>query len=463
MVRDLTKGNPTKLIVMFAISMLASSLMSYVYSTTDSLMVSWYIDPDALGAISAAAPATDMIQGFAASVISGFSLLAGRIFGSGDIKRLRNMMANVVYLSAILVGVATLICTVFCRTFVNLMNTPAGFVDMATSYLFIILLAMPISAISWVCAGMFRALGDSKTPLLISAICGLLNVVFNAFFLGLLRTGIEGAAYGTVCATAVGSVMYLVFLKKRMSILLFGKEDAGISWPTVKTLLSNGIPLGVLNSVVSIGATILQIAVNGHGEDVVTGVSTGGRVLTIFWIFFQVFESSIIYFCAQNLGAGRVDRVRTGVRNTMFICWGLGAVCTAFALLFGKYIFMMFVGDNPEIISVAEQYLFTQIIFFPLMVTLCTWRGGLKGLGNTVPAVMCGIIELIARLVVSFFFADHLMVLFFAGPAAWIGASIFLAIQYPRTLKKMELAQQNQLTVEPGEQTLKPEETAAGN
>ena len=438
LVKDLTRGSPTKLIIMFALSMLASSMMSYVYSTTDSLMVSWYIDPDALGAISAASPASGLIEGFACATVGGFSILAGRIFGAGDLQRLRNMMANVVYLSAAFVGLATLICTVFCRQFVLLMNTPAGFVDMATSYLFILMVAMPIAGVCWVCGSMFRALGDSKTPLMISAICGLSNVVFNALFLGLIRTGIEGAAYGTVCANALGAVLYLIFLKKRMNILLFGKEDAYISVPTMKILLSNGIPLGLLNSVITVGAMILQIAVNGHGEVVVNGIAIGGRVITIFWMFFQTFESSIIYFCAQNLGAGRIDRVRRGVKNTLLINLGIGAVCLVVALLFGKYIYMMFVGDSPEIIAVAEQYVFTQIVFFPLMVTLCVWRGGLKGLGSTVPAVLCGGIELISRMVVSFCFADNLTVLYFAGPLAWIGASIFLAILYPRTLRRRE-------------------------
>lgn len=438
MVKDLTQGNPTKLIIMFALSMLASSMMGYVYGTTDTLMVSWYINPDALGAISAASPASGLIEGFACSVVGGFAILVGRIFGSGDIKRLKNIMANVVYLSILFVGSATLICTVFCRPMVLLMNTPEGFVDMATSYLFILMVAMPISGICWVCGSMFRALGDSKTPLMISAICGLSNVVFNAFFLGVVGMGIEGAAYGTVCANTLGAVLYLIFLKKRMNILLFGKEDAYVSFPTIKTLLSNGIPLGLLNAVVTVGAIILQVAVNSHGEDVVNGIAVGNRVLSFLWMFFQTFESAIIYFCAQNLGAGQIDRVRRGVKNTLLINLGVGAICTALVLFFGKYIYMMFVGDEPAIIGVAEQYLFTQVMFFPLMVTLCIWRGGLNGLGSTVPAVMCGVIELISRMIISFCFADQLVVLYFAGPLAWIGASVFLAILYPRTLKRRE-------------------------
>lgn len=437
--KDLTKGSPTRLIISFAFSMLVSGMMGYIYGTTDSLMVSHYVDPAALGAISAASPATGLIEGFAASTISGFSLYAGKLFGAGDEKGLKRVMGHAVLLAAILVGAATLLCTVFCRPLVLLMNTPEAFVDMATTYLFILLAIMPISAVGWVCAGMFRALGDSKTPLLIGAVSGVSNVVFNALFLGGFDMGIEGAAYGTVCAVVLSSAMYLFFLFRRMRMLVFGKADLRPQAPIVKILLSNGIPLGLLNSVINVGAMILQIAVNGHGEDAVTGIAIGNRVLTLFWMVFQNFESAIIYFCAQNLGAGRVDRIRRGIRNTLLLNFGLGALLAVVGIFFGKYIYMLFVGaDHPHIIEFAEQYLLTQAIFFPFMVTLCVWRGGLKGLGSTVPAVLCGVIELVVRVVVSVFFADNLWVLYFAGPAAWVFASIFLAILYPRMLRSTE-------------------------
>lgn len=440
--KDLTKGSPTRLILTFTLSMLLSSMMGYIYGTTDSLMVSHYVDPAALGAISAASPASSLIEGFACSTISGFSILAGRIFGSGDEKKLRNVMMHVVMLSAGFIALATVICTLFCRNFILLMQTPEGFVDMAYDYLFVLMLAIPISGISWICGGMFRALGDSKTPLLVGTVSGISNVFFNALFLGPLQMGIKGAAYGTICATLLGAVLYLIFLFTRMKLLIFHREDIYFSKRTVKTLLSNGLPLGLLNSVITIGATILQIAVNGHGEDVVTGIALGNRVLTIFWMVFQNFESAIIYFCAQNLGAGQVARIKRGVKNTLLINLGIGAVLSVVGIFFGEYIYMLFVrSDHPHfnmIVDYAKLYLLTQAIFFPFMVTLCVWRGGLKGLGSTVPAVLCGVIELILRVIVSVFFADQLTVLFFAGPAAWVFASVFLAILYPKMLTRTE-------------------------
>lgn len=450
MVKDLTQGKPRQVIVMFAISMLATSLMSYVYSTTDSMMVSWFVDKHALGAVSSISPPMGMIEGFLASMIGGFAIFAGRVFGSGDRERLRKLMANATMLTAVTVIPVTILSCTFSNGVLTLMNLPESFRDGARVYYLIIMAAMPVSSIGWVCAGMFRALGDSKTPLIISGICGALNVVFNFIFLKPIPMGIAGVAIGTVCSNVVGAVMYVVLLKRRMPLLLFGKADLHFSRPTVKILLSNGIPMGLLASVINIGATILQIAVNGHEETVVTGIATGGKLLSMVWIFIQVFESALVYFCAQNLGAGRYDRVREGIRSTTIIMLIIGAACAAFSIFCGEFVYRLYVGwgDDPEttaIIKYASQYIFTQVIFFPFMVGLCSPRGALKGIGKTVPAVMCGVIELVARVVVSVISvyanisADaKLWILYFAGPAAWVGATIFLLILLPRALKQME-------------------------
>lgn len=438
MVKDLTVGSPTKLILRFSMAMLLSSITSYLYSLTDSIMVSHFVHPDALGAISAAGPSADLIEVLFFGVIGGFPILAGQVFGSGDTQKLRNVMANATYLSIAVIGLATLISTVFCRPLVLMMNTPAGFVDMAVTYYFIRAFGNLISGVTRVCTNMFCALGDSKTVVYASLVGSLSNIAFNALFMGVCGMGIEGAALGTVCAQVLSAIFCFVILKTGMRILLFGKKDAKISIPTMKTLLANGLPLGLQSGIVVFGTAILQFAINGHGELAVTGISIGSRVLLFVWMIFQSFEGAILYFCAQNVGAGKLARVRRGIKNTLLINLGIGAGCAILLFFFSDYLFMLFAGDRPDIIGAAKTFLFSQIVFFPAMVTLSIWRGGVKGLGSTVPAVACGIIELASRAFVSVFFSGNLTMLFMAGPLAWVGTSVFLAILYPRTLKKCE-------------------------
>ncbi len=451
MTRDLTQGSPIRVIVMFTMSLVATSMMSYVYGITDSIMVSWFVDTHAMGAISAIAPAYSMMDGIMSATIGGFAIYAGRVFGAGDSQRLRPLMANAVTISALLVLPVTVISTVFAGQFTDLMNVPAGFRADSIAYFIIIMGASPISAVTWLCSGMFRALGDSKSSLYRSAIGGALNVVFNFIFLSVIPMGVAGAALGTVCASAVNAGMCLWQFKYRMPLLHFGRADAKPSKPMVKILLSNGIPMGLLSSVVSVGALILQIAVNGHSEAVITGISIGGKLLSLMWIIIQNFESTMVYFGAQNLGAGRYDRVRQGYRATFLVTLVLAGIGTALCIFFGEYFFRLFVGwgsepETFEILKYAKMYIVTQTAFFPFMVGLCIPRGTLKGIGNTVPAVLCGIIELVARIAVSVLSVTLSMteqlalgILFFAGPAAWVGATVFLLILIPKSLQKMKV------------------------
>ncbi len=456
MTRDLTEGSPTRVLVMFTLSMIATSAMSYVYSMTDSMMASWFVSKYAMGAISSITPAYSLIDGFLSATISGFAIYAGRIFGAGDERRLRRIMGNAVLLSLILVVPVSVLSFLFAGQFATLMNVPTSFHADAAGYFAIIMAGTPISAVTWLLAGMFRALGDSKSSLYRAAIGGALNVCFNFLFMAVIPLGVAGAALGTVCASTVNAAMCLWQLKYRMPLLHFGGADMRISKPLVRVLLSNALPMGLLSSVVSVGAMVLQIAVNGQSEEVITGIATGGRLLNITWLLIQNFESALVYFSAQNLGAGRYERVRLGYRGCMRIMLGIGAFCALFSIGFGESFYRLFIGwgndaETMAILKYAKQYIFTQLIFFPFMAGLCAPRGALKGIGNTVPAVLCGVIELVARITVSMLsvyvpMSEELKlgILYFAGPAAWVGATIFLLILLPRAFRRMERLHQRE-------------------
>ena len=437
MVRDLTKGAPTGVIASFAATMLLSSMMSYVYNFTDSLMVGWYVSPEALGAVSAVSGLSMVLNNLSTTIVSSFPILAGRLFGAGEHRQLKKMMANATYLSVIIVAAITAISLLILRPMVEWMNTPPELVDMSVTYMSIIILAKPLGAPSWLLGGMCRAFGDTKTPLYVSLINGFGNVVFNFLFLVVFPMGIAGAALGTLCSAFTGSIIYLFVFKKRMQLIHFGREDASPSTSMSRRLLALGLPIGIESAITSVGSMILQVAINGNGTDAVTGIAVGGKILSFFWIFFSVFESALLNFCSQNIGAKEYARVKRGIRSTLFIFLGIGA---AFALLaltgIDRFVYMAFVGDSESMLEISHNYYLTQIIFFPFIAMLFTWRAGLKAFGSTVPTLLCGVAELAARLLVSFFFADNLFMLFFAGPMAWVFSSVLVAILYPITEKK---------------------------
>ncbi len=450
MVKDLTKGSPTRLIVVFAATMLISSLTNYLYSLTDSLMVGHFVDVTALGAVSATSPILMVLNNLSTSIISAFSITAGRIFGSGDRGALRKMMANATYLTVIIVSLITVVSLVLCGPMIEWTQTPKELKEGARIYMTILILAKPFSAPTWLLAGIFRALGDTKTPVKIGVVNGLGNVIFNFLFLVVFPMGIAGAALGTLCSALTGSVIYLIIYKRKMQMLHFGGEDARFSLRMVKRLLGIGLPIGLESAVTSLGSLILQVAVNSHGYEAVTGISMGSKIMSLFWIFFSVFESSLLCFCSQNVGAGRIDRVRRGVRNTFFIFLIIGAFFFLLALTgIDRWIYRLFFNEadlllesTGAIIEAGHLYYLTQMIFFPFIAMLFTWRAGLKSFGSTVPTLFCGVMELIARVSVSLFFGSNIQLLYFAGPMAWVLSGIFVAILYPIVVKR-ELRLQN--------------------
>ncbi len=197
MVRDLTKGSPTRLIVSFACTMLLASMMNYIYNFTDSLMVGRFVNAEALGSVSAASPFLMLMNNLSFSILSGVSIIIGQRFGAGDHAGMRKTMANAIYLTVIIVSIATVGSVLLCRPILIAMDTPKELLEMSVTYTTIILLAKPVSAPSWLFSGVFRALGDTKTPVWIALVNGFGNVIFNFIFLVIFRMGIAGAAHGT--------------------------------------------------------------------------------------------------------------------------------------------------------------------------------------------------------------------------------------------------------------------------
>ena len=439
MVKDLTRGSPTRLIVSFAMTILLGSMMSYIYNLTDSLMLGRFVNAEAFGAVNAASPFLMLINTLSFSTLSGASIVAGQMFGAQDEKGLRRLMANSIYLAITVVGLATIASLLICRPVLVCMNTPDELLEMSLTYTVIILLAKPFSAPSWLLSGMFRALGDAKTPVFVAMVNGFGNVVFNFIFLVVFPMGIAGAALGTLCSALTGSIIYIVIFRRKMTMLHFGREDAAFSMPMIKRLLGLGVPLGMEQSITTMGSVILQVAINWHGAAAVTGVAMSGKVMSLFWLLFSAFESAQLAFCAQNIGAGVFGRVKRGIRNTLLILFGIGGVfCLITATGLDHYLYMAFIDYDEAIFSYAHRCLFSQVMFFPCIAILYSWRAGLKSFGSTVPTVICGVIELIARISVALFCYDNLQLLFFAGPMAWLGTSIFLGVLYPIVSKRME-------------------------
>lgn len=440
---DMTQGKPLRVIFSFAVSLLAANLMAAVYSLVDSVMVGRLVASEGIGAIGATASIVSTVSTFGGGIVSGCGIVLGRYWGAGQKDRLRHTMANIWYLTAAMSLVLTLGFALTLRPLIRLTHVPEELAPMALSYTYIIIFAMPLSFIGNVFGTAFRSLGDSRTPLLTSLIGGAANVGYNYLFMRLIPLGIAGAAIGTACSTGTSLLLNLFFFCRRLPLLRVRRTDAGLAWRELGRLFFVGFPVGLLNSVTSVSSVILQDAVNRQGSAAVTGFATGDKVVGITWTVLMTVETTLIFFGAQNRGALEIGRIRRGMRETTLVMLGVMAIVTLAVDLLGWRLFVPFVGHDEVLLSIAADMARTQLCFFPFMVMLAMLRGTVQGMGYTAPAAMCGVVELVARLIVTRV-ATTVRGLYFAGPAAWVLTALFLIVLYPFLLRRLKRRVENE-------------------
>lgn len=434
--RDMTQGKPLRIIFSFAVSLLAANLMTALYSLVDSMMVGRLVASEGIGAIGATSSIVATVSTFGSGIVSGCGIMLGRYWGAGQKDRLRHTMANIWYLTAAMSLLLTLSFALTLRPLMRLTHVPEELAPMALTYTYIIICSMPLSFVGNVLGTAFRSLGDSRTPLLTSLIGGAANVGFNYIFMRVVPLGIAGAAIGTACSAGTSLVLNLIFFCRRLPLLRVRRADAGLEMREVGRLFLVGFPVGLLNSVTSISSVILQDAVNRQGSAAVTGFATGDKVVGLTWTVIMTLETTLIFFDAQNRGAGDIGRIRQGMRQTSFVMLGIMTVVTLAVHLLGERLFVPFVGHDEALLSIAAEMARTQLCFFPFMVMLSMLRGTVQGMGYTAPAAICGMVELVARLIVSRV-AKTIRGLYFAGPAAWVLTTLFLVVLYPVLLRRL--------------------------
>ena len=284
-----------------------------------------------------------------------------------------------------------------------------------------------------------RALGDSRSPLYFLMISAAINVILDIAFIVVIGMGVEGCAYATVIAQAVSAFLCFIYICKKFPILRLKKEDFRISLKSFGKLLGLGIPMALQFSITAIGTIIVQGAINIYGENCMAGFSAAGKLQNIFMTVFVAFGATIATYVGQNRGAGKMERVKQGVRCTQYMIWGWSIVDMIAMFFFGKYMTYLFISPSEtEVINVAVTYFHTVLWFYPFLGSIFLYRNTLQGMGYGLIPMLGGIFELVARSVIVTLVAGRTS---FAGvcmadPAAWIAALVPLLPYYFYIMKK---------------------------
>lgn len=446
----MTRGKPLSLIIGFCIPMLLGNLFQQLYNMVDTIVVGRYVGVDALSAVGATGSISFLVIGFVSGIRSGFSINMAQSFGAGDIIQMRRYATNALYLCGAFTIVLTTVTMIFTRQLLVFMKTPEDIIQMSYDYIIIIFAGIGATMLYNMLAGMLRALGDSKSPLFFLIIASVLNVILDLVLVIGLNMGVRGAGLATVISQLVSALLCVVYIKKRVEILHFDKEDMPFDLNKCVSLVKIGVPMALQFSITAIGSIILQSAVNSLGKAAVAACTTSNKIQQIVVAPLETMGITMATFCGQNLGAGQVKRVKQGIRQSLFVALAYSVVGFAIVFFFSETLALLFVkGEELAPIKADIGFFLTMNgIFYPVLAVLFIFRNSLQGMGFSMLPMMAGLSELLARAIVSFGFVKRFgfPAVALAAPVAWAFAVVLLLIVYivkmrglDKTLKEQEL------------------------
>src|SRR5574344_140594 len=428
MTKDLTEGNPMPLILKFSVPLLLGNLFQQLYNLADTVIVGKFLGLNALSGVGASASINFLIFGFCIGTCGGFAIPVSQQFGAKNYSCMRTYIAAAAFLSAFIAAVMTAATAVMCGTILRMMGTPQIIYNDAYSYLFIIFLGIPFTILYNMLSFIIRALGDSKTPFYFLLVSTVLNVFGDIFCIVVLKMGVAGAAAATVVSQAVSGILCLVYMRKKFPIIRMTREERRFCRDDCRLLLAMGLPAGLVNSITSIGSIMLQAAVNALGVTSVAAYAAALKIKQVFISPFEAIGNTLATYCGQNLGAGKTDRIKKGMKVglIMGVLYAAGACLVLH--LFSTLIAGMFMDlSETEVLSRVNQFMYTTSWFYWVLSFLWVYRSSLQGMGFSKIAMFAGFFEMAARTAMSVFVIPRagFTAVCFTDQTAWAAAALF--------------------------------------
>ncbi len=437
MTTDLTTGKPMKRLVSFTVPILIGNIFQQLYSMADTLIVGRTIGLQALAAVGATGAVSFLIIGFVQGMTSGFAVITAQQFGAQNEEGVRRSAAMAIKLSILVTIVVTLASTLLARPLLELMRTPTDILDQSYDYIFVVFLGTAATVLYNLFSCLIRALGDSKTPLYFLIFASVLNVGLDLLFILVFQMGVAGAGWATVLSQAISGILCVVYSLRRFSQLRLRKEDwkrePGFAWKHLRV----GLPMAFQFSITGIGIMVMQWALNGFGSTTVAAYTAASKIDTIAMQPLFSLGTTTATYVAQNHGAGRVDRIREGIRKCMYLNGFFSVLGFVLPCLLSKSLIALFVNDTsadqmPQVIQEGQLYLLLNTSCYFLLGIVFIYRNALQGMNHSGITVFAGVAELFMRVLAAVLFAKlwGYAGVCAANPVAWFGADVFLVITY---------------------------------
>lgn len=440
--RNMTSGQPGRLILSFALPLMLGNLFQQFYTIADAAIVGQVLGVSGIAAVGAAEWIIWMMQGMIQGFTQGFAIQMSQDFGAQQYKKLRNVIVNSTFLSALCAVILLAGGQLSAVWMLDILHTPETVWADTILYMRTMFWGIPVVMAYNLFASILRSLGDGKTPLYAMICASFINIGLDLLFVPVLHMGVFGAAAATVLAQCCSSLFCLVKIL-HIDILKLEREDLAIVPALHIRLMKLGMPMAFQNFIISVGGMIVQSVVNGFGVAFIAGFTATNKLYGMLEVAGTSYGFAMTTYTGQNLGAGKTARIRTGYREALIIAILTSVVIAAVMIFAGKWILLCFINGNAkttaDTLAIAYHYLFIMSIFLPVLYYLHVTRSCIQGLGNTVLPMVSGCAEFGMRTGAALLLP---MVLgqngiFYAEIAAWAGADLILFFSFFYCMRKV--------------------------
>lgn len=435
MIKNLTEGKPLKLLFFFSLPMLMGNLFQQLYNMVDSMVVGNFVGADALASVGASFPVVFLAVALASGLSMGCNVVISQLFGAGRIREMKTTVSTALIGQFSLSILITIIGELIAPLVLRLLKTPENIMGDSLVYLQIYFGGLVFLFMYNTLNGIFNALGDSKTPLYFLILSTLTNIVLDLTFVIKFRMGVAGVAWATLIAQGICAVLSLCTLMHRIRHLADepGHENEGkrplFHFSAVERIARIGVPSMIQQSIVSVSMLMMQSLVNSFGSIYIAGYTAATKIDSLAMMPNMNFSNAMSSYTAQNIGAGKEDRVKEGYKANIFMVVVFSVTLTLIIFLFGPALMNLFMdsASNVEVLNHGMAYMRVVSSFYILMGIMFTSNGLLRGAGDMKFFMASSLFNLVTRISVAYLLAPRIgsIAIAWSIPVGWLaGASI---------------------------------------
>jgi putative MATE family efflux protein len=429
--QDLTKGKEGKLIFQFAAPMLLGNVFQQLFSVVDSIVVGKFIGKEALAAVGASFPVIFIMVSMIIGLVMGTTVVISQYFGAKDFVKVRRAIDTMYIYSTIAGIITTIIGLIISEPLLRLLGLPEDIMPQAVQYLRIYLSGIIIFFGFNGTSAVLRGLGDSRTPLYFLIIATVANIILVLLFVAVFKWGVAGAAYATLLANGIAFGLAIYWLNKTHKLIRISIKGLHFDREIFRQSLNIGLPTGIQQTLVAMGALALMGIVNKFGTNVIAGYSVASRLDSLAMIPAMSFSQALSTFVGQNIGANKTERIRAGLIATVKMSGIVTIVTTVFIVFAGHIIMSLFTNDT-EVIRLGDQYLTIVSSFYILFTLMFIYNGVMRGAGDTLIPMFFSLLSLwIIRIPMAWFLSGKIGAsgIWWAIPAGWM-IGLILSFSY---------------------------------